>query len=85
MEVILALLVAVLLVFFLGFGAGFMFRSYISYRRRHRRRSSHFSADDRPAPPFILERNAVSERSPSASPTLVPLNGDHKSEGANAD
>jgi hypothetical protein len=84
MEVILALLFVLLLVFFLGFGAGFMFRSYISFRRRHRRRSSHFSADG-PATPFILERNAVSERSSSSSPTLVPLDGDHKSEGANAD
>ena len=62
---------AVLLVFVLGFGLGFAVRSYLSYRRRRRRRVNYFQIDDgRPA--LNLERNTA--KSPTAGP--VPL--DHE-------
>jgi hypothetical protein len=66
-------ILAVLLVFFLGFGLGFAVRSYMSYRRRRRRRANYFQVDDgRPA--LKLEPNAG--KSSTADP--VPL--DHGSQ-----
>jgi hypothetical protein len=64
-------ILAVLLVFFLGFGLGFAVRSYMSYRRRRRRRSNYFQIDDgRPA----LNLEQAAGKSPTADP--VPL--DHE-------